>query len=193
MNAGIMQEVVVEKDRPVTLLHFPVGRDTISRLQDTGGVLQLKPHSQFAQLLVPSASKSPSFIKFVSHALHHHHMSPTDAVDDGDQHAAPQLYLAVRTNGRLLLRPVEDVYALRPVIADSHPSSTCGSEENHIPASQDSHPPNSHATTAQPTVVTIVRKRETDEQLQARLSSYAHLQQQLDSEPWQTFDLYPIP
>lgn len=154
------------------LLRFPHARPLESG-SEAATRLQVKPESKQCQLLMPGEpSGAVRPIRYVGAAD-----SLALKQDDGSFEtptSAHLQYLAVRRGSKLILRPVQDTYCMRPVVEGNAPSSTT---------------PPLASPLSPPSVVTVVKRRETEQQLAARLSSYAHLLQTADSEPWQTFSV----
>ncbi len=90
----------------------------------------------------------------------------------------------------LFLNPVETVVPLSPSLSNLDEFEARQRAASSLPQRQRSDESiNSSATTAPPTPQTRTiqmqfRKKETEEQVQARLNSFAYLQRQIDDEQW---------
>ena len=86
-----------------------------------------------------------------------------------------QEYVAVVHQDKIHLKPVHRLYTMRPQIAPSAVDAITEEKEEE------------EATEAKP--VTIIKKRETEEQAQARLSSYIYQRKKAEEEPWKVMRL----
>lgn len=85
-------------------------------------------------------------------------------------------YVAVVRNGMIHLKPIDAFYTMRPITTNASGNIDNG-EEEEVDANAEAKP------------VTIIKKRETEEQALARLSSYLHLKKKAEEEPWKVMRL----
>ena len=91
-------------------------------------------------------------------------------------------FVSIIKNGKLLLYPVENIYALRPLIpqqqADAFSKKTIKTDTEEEVEEEG---------TAKPVV--MIRKKETEAQTRERESSYVFIKKKVDEEPWNFMNL----
>lgn len=141
----------------LSLLYFPLSAPPPPQdsVDDEDNRIQLKPVCQHVQLQLGSRKYYGSSI--------------------GDLKTFQ--FVSTLQNGKLLLHPVENIYALRPLVPQQQ-SDSHNSKPLDIEAEEDG----KEEGPAKP--VLMIRKKETEAQTRERESSYVFIRKTIDEEPW---------
>lgn len=176
---------------PASYLHFVqhgVSSPLLQNMQDAVLAGRFKKTSRRLELDVPLPTLHPTFSAETAQELAAASAKPVSAIRFSGgplvNSQACTLHVAMINGNVLQLTPLNSFLSLRPNLVHIDEAAARSKAASRRIAEEERPPSTAAAAAAGKTLQVQFRKKETEEQMAARLNSYAYLQRQIDDEPW---------